>query len=280
MLLDLIDPTAIQVALLGLMVVAFFAEYIDSTLGMGYGTTLTPILLLAGYAPLQIVPAILLSEFITGLFAAIMHHRVGNVTLDFRKDAEHKMVKRLGALGYMPKSIDSKVALLLALCSFVGTVLAVFVAVNIPTFYLKLVIGVIVLSMGILILARRNSVFSFSWNKIVGLGALASFNKGLSGGGYGPLVTSGQILCGVKSKSSVGITSFAESFTCLVGVTTYFVLGTQVDWQLAPYLVGGAFMSVPLSAYSVKRIDTGQFTMIIGVATVILGLFTLWKTLA
>ena len=38
------------------------AEYIDSTLGMGYGTSLTPILLLLGYSPAQVVPAVLFSE--------------------------------------------------------------------------------------------------------------------------------------------------------------------------------------------------------------------------
>lgn len=276
----LFDTTTIQVALLGILVIAFFAEYIDSTLGMGYGTTLTPILLLMGYSPLQVVPAILLSEFITGLSAAFMHNKVNNVTFDFRRDTEHEIVKRLGVLGYIPRSIDSKVALTLALCSFVGAIIAVVVAINLPKFYLKLVIGIIVLSMGILILAKRNSDCSFSWNKIIGLGALASFNKGLSGGGYGPLVTSGQILCGVKSKSSIGITSFAESFTCLVGITAYFILGTTVDWSIAPYLVVGALMSVPLSAYSVKRINTNKFTLVIGIATVCLGLFTLWKTLA
>ena len=29
-----------------IVVIAFIAEYIDSTLGMGYGTTLTPLLLI------------------------------------------------------------------------------------------------------------------------------------------------------------------------------------------------------------------------------------------
>jgi len=46
-----------------LVIGAFICEYVDSTLGMGYGTTLTPVLLLVGFAPMQIVPAILLSEF-------------------------------------------------------------------------------------------------------------------------------------------------------------------------------------------------------------------------
>lgn len=35
---------------------AFICEYVDSTLGMGYGTTLTPSLLLVGFSPMQIVP--------------------------------------------------------------------------------------------------------------------------------------------------------------------------------------------------------------------------------
>ena len=59
--------------------VALGCEYLDSSLGMGYGTTLTPILLLAGFAPLDIVPAILLSEALTGAAAGLLHQRDGNV---------------------------------------------------------------------------------------------------------------------------------------------------------------------------------------------------------
>jgi len=33
--------------------IAFLCEYTDSTLGMGYGTTMTPILLLMGFEPLD-----------------------------------------------------------------------------------------------------------------------------------------------------------------------------------------------------------------------------------
>ena len=61
-----------------IIVLAFVCEYIDSSLGMGYGTTLTPLLLIMGYNPLQIVPAILLSELFTGLSAAFFHHKLKN----------------------------------------------------------------------------------------------------------------------------------------------------------------------------------------------------------
>jgi uncharacterized membrane protein YfcA len=131
--------------------------------------------------------------------------------------------------------------------------------------------------MGIIIVAKHKTRNAFSWKKIMGLGVLASFNKGISGGGYGPLIVSGQILSGVETKNSIGITALSEGATCFIGVITYFLVGANVDWMLAPYLVIGSLISVPLSVYTVKRMPVKQFTLIIGVATTLLGLFSLYK---
>ena len=78
--------------------------------------------------------------------------------------------------------------------------------------------------MGIIIIATLKLKSKFSWFKIVTLGTIASINKGMSGGGYGPLVMGGQMLSGVDVKKAIGITSFAESLTCFAGVTMYFLL--------------------------------------------------------
>ena len=260
-----------------ILLVAFGAEFIDSTLGMGYGTTLTPILLLIGFEPLQIVPAVLLSELLTGLFAAFMHHKLGNVNFDFRNDTESKLKKRSSKLRYIPKSKASKVALLLGLMSVVGTIAAVLIAVNISKFYLNLYIGMLVLVMGIIILFKHRKIGRFSWKKIIGLGVIASFNKGMSGGGYGPVVTAGQILSGLKSKAAIAITSFAEGITCLVGVITYLLVKSSTQWNLAPFLIIGAMLSVPLSAHVIKIIKTNKLTLIISIVTICLGLLTLGK---
>jgi uncharacterized membrane protein YfcA len=263
-----------------ILIVAFAAEYVDSSLGMGYGTTLTPILLLMGYTPLEVVPVILFSELLTGASAAYLHHRSGNVHFDFRRDDESRMAKRLGKLGYAPKSKDSKIALILSVCSVVSTVIAVVIAIKLPSFYLSLYIGLLVLIMGVIIVLRRKKRFKFSVKKILGIGLVASFNKGMSGGGYGPLVTSGQVLSGLKSKSAVAITSFAESLTCLVGVISYIAIGagaTIIGWEMAPFLIAGALLSVPFSVYTVKRMKTKKLTLIIGVSTIALGSFTLIK---
>ena len=172
-------------------------------------------------------------------------------------------------------------ALLLASCSVVGTVAAVFVAVNISKFWLKLYIGLLVLTMGIVILVCLKREFKFSWKKITFLGLIASFNKGMSGGGYGPVVTGGQILSGVEGKSAVGITSLAEGLTCLVGVITYMLVSRNpLDWRLAPWIIIGAVLSVPLSAKSVKIINTKTLKLAIAILTIILGTVTVIKTLS
>jgi uncharacterized membrane protein YfcA len=173
-----------------------------------------------------------------------------------------------------------KIALLLGVCSVIGTIAAVFIAVNIPKFWLKLYIGLLVLLMGIIILVCLNRKFKFSWRRMIFLGAIASFNKGMSGGGYGPVVTGGQILSGVDGKNAVGITSLAEGLTCMVGVITYiFFSRNPINWKLAPWIIPGAVMSVPLAALTVKRGKTKTLKLIIALFTIILGLVTIVKTL-
>jgi uncharacterized membrane protein YfcA len=268
-----------------LVIGAFISEYVDSTLGMGYGTTLTPVLLLVGFSPMQIVPAVLLSELISGILAGIFHHFEGNVdfkpkTMDIFKIKD--MIKSDGFFNSLRSTLSfhSKIVLLLGSCSIIGTSVAVFIAVNIPKFWLKLYIGVLVLSMGLIILILNKKNFKFSKKKIFFLGFLASFNKGMSGGGYGPVVTSGQILSGINGKSAVGITSLAEGLTCLAGVIAYTLISADpVDWKLAPYIVTGAVLSVPFSAKSVKYISTNTLKLAIAMLTIVLGILTIVKTI-
>ncbi len=70
-----------------------------------------------------------------------------------------------------------------------------------PKFYLKLYIGILIALIGIVIIATINREYAFSWKKITILGMIASFNKGISGGGYGPVVVGGQLVSGVNEKN-------------------------------------------------------------------------------
>ncbi|UCB47384.1 MAG: sulfite exporter TauE/SafE family protein [Spirochaetota bacterium] len=265
-------------------IIAFFAEYVDSTLGMGYGTALTPILLLFGFDPLEVVPAILLSEFITGISAGFTHHSIGNVNFKLKTMSIKNIISSFRSLGIIESlrrgmPLHLKVVLLIASCSIVGTIGAIFIAINIPKLYLKLYIGFLIFIIGIVILATVKKQYGFSWKKIAFLGLIASFNKGISGGGYGPVVTGGQMISGVDGKNAIGITSMAEGLTCFVGVLAYYLIQRGFNWKLAPYLVIGAILSVPLSAYTVKKLQTNILRYLIGTITILLGLITLIKTI-
>jgi uncharacterized membrane protein YfcA len=239
-------------------VMAFVCELTDSTIGMGYGTTLTPLLLMLGYEPLEIVPAILLAEFVTGILSGFFHHEFGNVN-------------------FRPGNRDFKVVVLIATLSIFGVIFAALLAVNLPSWLVKLYIGLLVLCMGLLILKHNKRVLPFSWRRIGVLGFLAAFNKGISGGGYGPVVTSGQVLSGVRGRNAVGIASLAEGITCMAGVAVYILSGASISWQLAPSLLIGSVLSVPIAVYVVSRIKPGQLTLLIGGVSTTLGGYTLMR---
>lgn len=258
-MIELLDVEIFGVEIfLVIVLLAFLCEFVDSTLGMGYGTALTPVLLLVGFGPLAIVPCVLLSELITGITAGLVHHKVGNVS--FKRG-----------------SIHLKIALVLASCSIIGATLAVFIAINIPKIWLNTYIGLMVLGMGIIILLTLNKDFRFSWKKIIGLGSIAAFNKGMSGGGYGPVVTGGQILSGIQGNNAVGITSLAEGLTCVVGVIIFIASPVTINWGLAPSLIIGALLSVPFAAFVVKKMPTRTLKITIGLITLVLGLITILK---
>ena len=248
------------VTLLSVFLVALLCEYIDSSLGMGYGTTLSPLLLIAGYAPLQIVPAVLFSELITGVAAAVLHQHDGNVDL-------------------VRDPLARRTALLLTVLSAIGATVAATIAVSLKPFWFSLAIVVIVLAMGVITLVTWRRRIVYRPGNVVAVGLVAAFNKGLSGGGYGPLVTSGQVVSGMPAKSAVAVTSVAEAFTCLVGLSAYVILTGGIDWTLTTPLALGALLSVPMATLTVKRMPESLIRGAVGAFTVILGMVSLVKLL-
>jgi uncharacterized membrane protein YfcA len=257
-------------------VIALLCEYADASIGMGYGTALSPILLIIGFLPLQVVPSVLLGQLVGGLAGGFFHHRLGNINLDFRRDEAIK--KRLHGLGYMPRSLDSKVISILVICGIIGALVAVFTAVNIPTTILTTYIGVMVLGIGIVILTRQNRGSNLSWKGLIAIGLISSFNKGVSGGGYGPLVTGGQILSGRETRSSVGSTTLAEALVCLVAFISYLVIKGDIFWMLAAATSVGSIIAAPFAAMTVSRVNTKKLKLAIGIVTSLLGALTLAKT--
>jgi len=258
-------------------VIALSCQYMSVSIGIGYGTVLTPILLIMGFSPLQIVPAVLISQLAGGLIGGLAHHRAGNLTLDFRR-GDNPIKGRLRRLGYLPRSEDSKVILILASCGVIGVLAGVVTAVNISEVIVEAYIGVMVLGIGLAVLFQRSKKNAFSWKGLIPLGLVTAFNKGVSGGGYVPLVTGGQIIGGRDTKSSVGSTTMSVAFVCMVGFLGYLLMQGDIYWTLAAATITGSIIAAPFAAMTVSKVSTNKLKMVIGVATSLLGILTLAKT--
>jgi uncharacterized membrane protein YfcA len=230
-----------------IIIFAFVFESMDSMAGMGFGTALSPLLFLLGYTPLQVVPTILISEAITGAIDTFFDHEFKNVQYSFR-----------------PLNDATKIGLIIAffgcLAIFTSILLGYF-AISFPDIVIKIYVAVLVIFMGVSGLIRvklRKIKFTKTHpGLMIGFSALAGFNKGIGGGGYGPVITMGQIFSGVYEKSATAIVSFSESIVSIVGILTFFLItfaGVNVDLILLPSIFTGGFLAALSAPYLVRII--------------------------
>ncbi len=225
---------------------AFF-EFMDSAGGMGYGTALTPLMLIAGFDPRQVVPCIMITEMFTGLIAGLIHGEFENVEWKFNPMNETtKMVVVVSLIG-------------MACVCF--SITAAYKVLKVAKFWIKFYVAILLVVMGIcsLLTAKKYTHYKPKWMFL--FAGLAGFNKGIGGGGYGPVVTVGGLLAGVPVKSMVAITSLAEGMTCLFAVITWFALlgsGVVIDYMLLPSFVIGTVLAAVGAPY-VTRILPEKF---------------------
>ncbi len=156
-------------------ILAFICEYIDRSLGMGYGTILTPILIIAGYDILIVVPSVLVLQGLASFSASRYHHKFHNVNLE-------------------PKRQKAKIVYFILFVGILTIVATVFIAIHLPETWLAAYIGLLVLFIGVILSSKVT--FQFSTKKVEAIGILSAFNKTISGGGFGPVLKGGQVISG------------------------------------------------------------------------------------
>ena len=262
---------------------AVFCEFIDASLGMLFGTILSPVLIILGLNPLLVVPSILISQAIGGLTASIFHHRFKNVSFGLkikRPATVMKKIKEVGVFETLRRGIsrDLRATLLIAVLGVLATISSVMVAISIPRKTLESYIGILVFAMGVILLSKMK--FIYTWKKILGIGLLSSFNKGISGGGFGPVATAGQIIAGRGGKSSIGATTLAEVPICIAGFLAYLVAKGITDWSLPLYLSIGSLIGALIGPhFTAKFKDDKKLRKILGAMVLVLGIVTLAKVL-
>ena len=234
-------------------VAGFILEFIDSYLGGGFGTVLTPLFLIAGFELPQIVPMILLSETFTGLSGGLFHHGFGNV--------------------------DKKAVLLVAPFAIIGTLIALLAVVKIDKVILTVYIGLLVLTLGLFLLikyckneSKVHKSEKHPW-RLPFIGGLIGFNKAVSGGGFGPIATAGLSWSGYNPKKSVGSTTLTEGLVCLAGFGGYWVIkGVHLNWALTIPLIIGAVLATFPAAYATHKTPSKAFGIFVAVSIILLGI--------
>ena len=149
--------------ILAVIVAAFLMELIDSTVGGGFGTVLSPLLLIFGYDPIAVVASILLSEILTGFTVGILHDRASSLEI--------------------MKSYDAKLTLgIFMISGIIASLFAMVVVISINATFVKIYIALLVIAMGLIMLYNRNAERFYSHKTTTGLGLLCGFNKAISGG--------------------------------------------------------------------------------------------------
>jgi protein-S-isoprenylcysteine O-methyltransferase Ste14/uncharacterized membrane protein YfcA len=244
------DPSIIVTV----MVLAFVCEYIDSALGMGYGTLLTPGLIIIGFDIFEIIPAILLSQAIAGIPATYFHHAQENLVFEDRRRVMTGSVH-----------LFLLAAVLISVC--------VAVSVRIPSPARELYIGILVIVMGIMLLSARRREGTVK--SMAAFGVFAIVNKALTGAGMGPVYTTGQIMCGRAPRNAIAITTLLEVPICLFSFAVYWLFEGPLDMSLAMLLVFGAVWATPLGPLTTSRLtgDTGR--VVVGVLSIFIGIVTM-----
>ena len=254
-----------------IIILAFLFETMDSCAGMGFGTGLTPLLLLMGYEPLQIVPILLISEAITGFTAGFFHHEFENAIFKIKKplNKETKIMYMIAGIGCF---------------SIIMSVFITYYSIKFSKDIIQSYVAILVLLMGIIAMFKLTGKFSsYKPKLLIFFSGLAGFNKGIGAGGYGPVVMLGQLFSGIYEKTATAIVSLSEGIVCVAGVLAFVFVPIftnqpiEIDFILLPSIFTGGFFAAVISPYLVRIFPNKLWRIVIPVYAIAIGVYLLIK---
>ena len=245
--------------LIGMLLAGFAAQFIDGTLGMGYGVSSSSLLVAIGLAPAIASASVHTAEIVTTLVSGIAHHQLGNV-------------KR-------------EIVFPLVIPGVIGGVAGAYFLSSIPGQTIKPWMAGLLLVMGCLIVYRfftrkewGMAGKQLSRPRMTILGLVAGFLDAVGGGGWGPVATPSLILAeNSEPHEVVGSVNVVEFFVTLAETITFaLTIGLKAfRWDIVAALLVGGVIAAPIAAWLCKRLPHRMMGILIGVLLILLNVRTL-----
>jgi uncharacterized membrane protein YfcA len=246
--------------------IAMFFEFMDASAGMGFGTAITPLLLVMGFDPKQIVPVVMIQQGVAGLVGAFLHREFENVEWKFS-----------------PMSETIKLWLIIAVtgCLAVAfSITAVYAVFKVGKVWIKLYVAILLLMMGVISLWQSKKERPYRPKAMIGFAALAGFNKGVGGGGYGPVVTVGGLLSGVPVKSMLAVTAISEGTVSTFSIIVWLALlssGVTLDYLLLPTMMIATMFSAVAAPYMTRVFPEKAWKIVVPTYCCLLAAYCFYK---
>ncbi|MBI3511815.1 MAG: TSUP family transporter [Bacteroidetes bacterium] len=235
----------------------FIAQMIDGALGMAYGVSTTTFLLSFGVAPQIASMSMHASEIFTTGASSLFYMRYRNINV--------KLFKNL----FVPGAIGA----IIGACTL--SLLKKYM------FYVKPVVAVYTLVLGILILRKAivsRIIQKKKFNRIWPLAAAGGFLDAAGGGGWGPIVTSTLVAGGRDLRYTIGSAHAARFFVALMATITYICLLGIGQWEIILGLIIGAAIAAPISVWLSTKISVRNGLILVGFVVIIISIRILITT--
>lgn len=230
------------------IIVGFFAQLIDGSLGMAYGVSSTTFLVSAGVSPKAASAGVHTAEVFTTLVSGLSHWKA--------------------------KNVDWTIFRRLVIPGIIGGALGAYLLVNVPGDIISPFVSIYLLVMGAVVLFRafRGVKKSFLTGKqLIPVGLAGGFLDAIGGGGWGPIVTSTMVASGHPPRYTIGSVNTAEFFVTVVQSLTFTIfLGIGDYWQVILGLAIGGVIAAPLAAVMCKKVSEKKMMIAVGVLIILL----------
>lgn len=219
-------------------IVTFFligavAQFVDGALGMAFGVISTSLLLSFGITPAVTSATVHVCKIATGAASGFSHLALGNV--------------------------DRRLLFRLALPGAIGAAIGAYVLTTLPVEIARPLVAVYLFIMGCLILRRAFRKQATAPETTIRaraagpLGFVGGFLDATGGGGWGPIVTSGLLVKGVRPPIAIGSANLAEFIVAICAAGVFLAFSAFYLPAIIGLTLGGV-LAAPVAAYLAKRV--------------------------